>query len=406
MVCGVWCVVNTRTCYHHESSKYTTRNTTHQTQKEIMAFAMVLKAVISVAGIGGVLAYLLVLAERYLADYGECSIDINDGGKELTVQGGSSLLSSLSQQKIFLPSACGGRGTCGYCKCTVVEGVGPLLPTEEPLLDADEIEKNVRIACQVKVKENMKIEIPEELFNIKEFHTEITRYEDVTYDIKLLRLTLLEPAEIQFKAGQYAQLQTQPYNDVKESVSRAYSIASPPHEKHFIDLMVRLVPEGICTTWVHQYLKQGDKVTFIGPMGDFYLREGEGEIIMVAGGSGMAPLASMLYDIAEHPVNRQITYFFGAVKSRDVFYMDEMRELEERIPNFTFVLTLSSPTPEDNWEGETGLITVPLEKYITDRDNSKVQAYMCGSPGMINACVGVLTRHGLEKSNIFFDPFA
>ncbi len=371
-----------------------------------MAVMMVLKAVVSVGAISGVLAALLVIAEFYLANYGECQIDINDGNKVLKIKGGSSLLSSLGQQKIFLPSACGGRGTCGYCKCKVVEGVGPLLPTEEPLLEADQIANQTRIACQVKVKQDIKIQIPEELFNIKQFDSEVTLIKDLTYDIKLIRMKLLEPSEITFKAGQYVQLQSKPYGKVKESVSRAYSIASAPSGKHHIDLMIRQVPEGVCTTWVHSHLQEGERVTMIAPVGDFFLREGEGEIIMVAGGSGMAPLASMLYDVAEHPINRPITYFFGAVTKKDVFYLEEMQELEKQIPDFHFVPALSAPTPEDEWEGETGLITVSLGNYLKDRENADVQAYMCGSPGMVNACVGVLTTHGLDKTNIFFDPFA
>ncbi len=371
-----------------------------------MAALMVLKAVVSVGTISGVLAALLVIAENYLADYGECKIDINDGSKVLTVKGGVSLLSSLGQQKIFLPSACGGRGTCGYCKCKVVDGVGPLLPTEEPLLEAAEIEVKTRIACQIKVKQDIKILIPEELFNIKQFEADVALIKDLTYDIKLVRLNLIDPPEVTFKAGQYVQLYTKPYENVKDVVSRAYSIASPPSAKHAVDLMIRLVPEGICTTWVHKHLQEGERVKIVAPVGDFYLREGEQEIIMVAGGSGMAPLAAMLHDVAEHPINRPVTYFFGAVKARDLFYQKEMKELEQRIPNFRFVPILSSPAPEDTWEGETGLITVPLENYIKDRNNTGIQAYMCGSPGMINACVGVLTKHGIEKTNIFFDPFA
>ncbi len=371
-----------------------------------MAFLMVLKATLSVAAISGVLATLLVIAEYYLANYGECRININDGDKVLKVQGGASLLSSLGREKIFLPSACGGRGTCGYCKCKIVEGVGPLLPTEEPLLNAEEIANQTRIACQVKVKQDISIRIPEELFNIKQFDSEVTLIEDLTYDIKLVRLKLLDPTEITFKAGQYAQLQTKPYEKVREVVSRAYSIASPPSETHQIDFMIRLVPEGICTTWVHRHLQEGERVSMIAPMGDFFLREGKGEIIMVAGGSGMAPLASMLYDVAEHPIHRPITYFFGAVTKKDLFYLEEMLELEKRIPDFHFVPTLSTPPEGEQWDGETGLITAPLAHYIKEHDNADAQAYMCGSPGMVNACVGILTAHGFEKKHIFFDPFA
>ncbi len=367
---------------------------------------MVLKATLSVAVISGILATLLVIAEYYLANYGECKLDINDGDKVLTVEGGASLLASLGRQKIFLPSACGGRGTCGYCKCKVLDGVGPLLPTEEPLLDQEEIDNNMRMACQVKVKQDMKIAVPEELFNIKQYDAQVSLIQDLTYDIKFVRIQLTDPDEINFRAGQYAQLSSKPYENVGDSVSRAYSIASPPSQKGHIDFMIRLVPEGICSTWVHHHLQEGENVKLIAPVGDFFIREGEKEIIMVAGGSGMAPLAAMLYDIAENPIDRAITFFFGAVTMRDIFYLEEMQELEKRIPNFRFVPTLSKTLPEDNWNGETGLITAPLENYLRGKDNDGVQAYMCGSPGMVNACTGVLTQNGIKRSDVFFDPFA
>ncbi len=371
------------------------------------ALIMVFYSVGAVTAVSGVLAFLLVIAERYLADYGDCNIDINAGGKTVTVKGGSSLLSSLGREKIFLPSACGGRGTCGYCKCKVVDGLGPILPTEEPLLDDEERQSNVRVACQVKVKQDIKIEIPEELFNIKEFKTTVEALDDLTYDIKLLRLKLIDPPAINFTAGQYAQLYTKPYDDVKESINRAYSIASPNSEKDHIDLMVRLVPEGICTTWVHKHVKVGDDVKVVGPMGEFRLHDGDGEMVMVAGGSGMAPIASLLAEIVEKKIERKVTYFFGAVTKRDLFYMDEMRAFEKQIPNFTFVPTLSGDVPADEWDGERGLITLPLINHLKQHgDNANVQAYMCGSPGMINACVGVLTQNGVQKRNIYFDPFA
>ncbi|MBD3288834.1 2Fe-2S iron-sulfur cluster binding domain-containing protein [candidate division KSB1 bacterium] len=359
----------------------------------------------AMAGISGVLALLLVLAERFFANYGECKITINDE-EEFTIEGGSSLLSSLNSQKIFLPSACGGRGTCAYCKCKVHEGVGPILPTEEPLLTEEEMAENVRLSCQVKVKQDMRIEIPEELFNIKEFESEVDKITDLTYDIKLVRLKLTEPKEISFKPGQYAQLNSKPYNGVKESVSRAYSIASPHFEKDHIDLMVRLVPEGICTTWVHDYLQEGEKVKFVAPMGDFYIREDEGEMIMVAGGSGMAPFVSILEDMARKKSKRKMTYFFGAVTKKDLFYVEEMRSLEERIENFTFVPALSGPEPDDDWDGETGLITVPLEKYLKSHDDlEKSQGYLCGSPGMIDACIKIMKNYGMKSDRIFYDPF-
>jgi Na+-transporting NADH:ubiquinone oxidoreductase subunit F len=365
----------------------------------------ILITVTAISSMSGILALLLVFAERYLANYGECKITINEK-TDLSVMGGSSLLSTLNNQKIFLPSACGGRGTCAYCKCKVVAGVGPILPTEEPLLSDTEITNGVRLACQVKVKQDVKIEIPEELFNIKEFETEVEFIKELTYDIKLVRFKLIEPNEIEFKAGQYIQLYTQPYADVKESVSRAYSIASPSFEKNHVELMIRLIPDGISTTWVHQHVRQHDHVKLVGPMGDFYLRDGDEEIVMVAGGSGMAPMVSLLHHIEQESIQRKITYFFGAVTKKDLFYLDEMKSFEQRLPSFTFVPALSAPEPDDDWEGETGLITVALEKYLQSNKQNNRQGYLCGSPGMIDACIEVMKNNGISDEQIFFDPFA
>lgn len=361
--------------------------------------------VIALAGVSGTLAALLVIAERYLANYGECKIIINNE-KEFNVVGGSTLWATLNIEKIFLPSACGGRGTCGYCKCKITEGVGPLLPTEEPLLNEEEINGNIRLSCQVKVKQDLKIEIPEKLFNIKEFETEVALIKDLTHDIKLLKLKLIKPEEISFKSGQYVQLQTEPYNGVEDSVSRAYSICSPNYERSYVELMVRLIPDGICTTWVHHHLQEHERVRIVGPMGDFYLRDGTGEIIMVAGGSGMAPLVSILNEIASKGINRKVIYFFGAVTKKDLFYIQEMKQLEQKIADFTFIPALSQPAPDNGWHGETGLITVPLKNYLeSSTDNSDKQAYLCGSPGMINACIKVVTEYGISKDQIFYDPF-
>lgn len=356
-------------------------------------------------GINTILAIILVVAERFLVDYGECKITINDE-KELTVNGGSSILTTLNGQKIFLPSACGGRGTCAYCKCKVTEGGGVLLPTEEPFLSASEIEESVRLACQVKVKQDLRIVIPEELFLISEFEAEIVLIKNLTHDIKLLRMRLVDPEEIRFVPGQYVQLQSQPYGRVRESVSRAYSIASPNSETRNIDLMIRLVPEGICTTWVHEHLKEGDHIKFTGPMGDFRYHDGKGEILMVAGGSGMAPMIPLLAQLAALKTGRKVTYFFGAVTSSDLFYVDEMRRFEQEFPDFTFIPTLSLPDAEDHWEGETGLVTESLTFYLKGRNTEEAQGYLCGSPGMINACVEVFNDHGLTRERIYYDPFA
>jgi Na+-transporting NADH:ubiquinone oxidoreductase subunit F len=361
-------------------------------------------ATASMAGISALLSMLLVIAERYLANYGDCKVTINNE-KELIVKGGLSLLSSLGSQKIFLPSACGGRGTCAYCKCKVLEGVGPILPTEEPLLSPEERKNNIRLSCQIKVKKDIKIEIPDELFNIKEFKTRVAFIKELTHDIKLIRFDLIEPNEINFTAGQYVQLETQPYTGVKEVVQRAYSMSSPAYEKNYVELMIRLVPEGICTTWIFEHLQEDDVARVIGPMGDFYLRDGDGEIVMVAGGSGMAPMVSLLADMAKNKEARKATYFFGALAKKDMFCLDEMAQFEEQIPNFKFVPTLSASAPDDEWDGEKGLITVPLGNHLKKIDTSKAQGYLCGSPGMINACVAVMKKYGITSDRIFFDPF-
>ena len=365
----------------------------------------ILNTVLVVTAMNAVLALVLVIAERFLANYGTCRIVVNKE-KDLDVRGGSTLLSSLGSQKIFLPSACGGRGTCAYCKCKVLSGAGPVLPTEQALLSSEEIDAQIRLACQVKVKEDIDIEIPEALFRIQEFQAKVAVLEDLTHDIKLLRLNLLLPDTIRFKSGQYIQLQTKPYNGVKEIAQRAYSIASPNYEKQTIDLIIRLVPDGICTTWVHQYLQLEETITFIGPMGDFYLREGDGEVVMVAGGSGMAPMASVLMEMAKNKNPRKVTYLFGAVSKKDLFYIDEMRNLEEQLENFTFIPVLSQPDPKDQWKGETGLITVPLAEHLKKIDSSTSQGYLCGSPGMVNACVKMMKENGLTHDRIFYDPFA
>jgi len=356
-------------------------------------------------GINAVLSVILVIAERFFANYGECTITINQD-KTLKVTGGSSLLSALNSQKIFLPSACGGRGTCAYCKCKITEGAGTVLPTESALLSQQELQDRVRLACQVKVKSDLSIQISEALFQIKEFEAEVVLLKDLTYDIKLLRLHLLRPEEIHFTPGQYIQLQNKPYPKVREIVSRAYSIASPNDETKNIDLMIRLVPEGICTTWVHHHLQEGERVIFTGPMGNFYLREGTGEIIMVAGGSGMAPMVSLLSELARIKSQRKITYFFGAVSKKDLFYVEEMNRFEKEIPHFTFVPALSQPDPDDVWDGERGLITTPLDAYLKKMDTPKAQGYLCGSPGMLNACIKTMNNNGITSDRIFYDPFA
>lgn len=359
--------------------------------------------VLSLTLISAGLSIIIIIAEYFLNNYGDCQIDINNGQRILTVKGGSSLLSTLASQKIFIPSACGGKATCGLCRLIVKQGAGPLLPTEQPYLSAQEIQLGMRLSCQIKVKKNLQIVIPEELFNIREYTARVGSLERLTHDILLLQLDLTDPAEITFKAGQYVQLFSAPYGKVKESVFRAYSIASIPSDHQKIELIIRLVPQGICTTYVHTALKAGDQVRFNGPYGEFYLRGQKSELVLIAGGSGLAPIRSIILDVLEKGLDMKMTLFFGAVTRKDLYYVEYFTELASQHANFRFIPALSRPAPADDWQGETGLITEVVARHVPDAENREV--YMCGSPGMINACLNVLKTKGFSDDCIFYDKF-
>lgn len=363
----------------------------------------ILTTVLSIAIISSLLALLVVLADRLLNNYGECRIDINHGSRELKVAGGTSLLSALASQQVFIPSACGGKATCGLCKVQVLEGADPLLPTEEPYLTSEERTRGIRLSCQIKVKRDLKILIPEELFNIRQYKARVERMTRMTHDILEFRLKLEEPADIRFRAGQYVQVVSKPYGQVKESASRAYSISSAPSDNQAVEIIVRQVPGGICTTYMHEHLKEGDELTISGPYGDFHLREEGRELVMIAGGSGMAPIKSIILDILERKLDRRMTFFFGAVCRRDLYNVEYFSALEQQHPNFRFIPALSKPAPEDDWQGETGLITEVVDRYVADAQDKG--AYLCGSPGMINACLNVLKAKGFTDDRIFFDKF-
>ncbi|MFC1467259.1 NADH:ubiquinone reductase (Na(+)-transporting) subunit F [Verrucomicrobiota bacterium] len=360
-------------------------------------------AVGTLCTICGVLATLLVIADRYFNDYGECKISINDGKKELTVQGGDTLLGSLTRSALFIPSACGGRGSCAMCKCKVKSGGPPLLATEEPHLTKEEISENVRLSCQVKVREDMAIEVPEELFSIREYVGSVEQIIDLNHDIKLLRLALPAGEDIGIVPGQYVQLQAPKYAKNKTPVYRAYSVASDPQDKTHVDLCVRRVPNGICTTYVFEHLQERQPVVFNGPYGDFRLTHTERDVVFIAGGSGMAPFLSMLAHIRNEGTTRNVTYFFGARARRDLICLDQMAEFERQIPTFRFVPCLSEPAEMDEWDGDVGLVTEVMKKYCEDL--TEMEAYLCGSPGMIDASVAALTSRGMPEENIFFDKF-
>lgn len=364
----------------------------------------VLTAVAILCGLAGALAALLLVAEHFFANYGECVIDVNDGEKRLTVQGGASLLTSLSENKLFLPSACGGRGSCGFCKCRIVEGGGPVLPTETGYLTESDLQNDVRLSCQVKVKQDLRIEVPAELLSVKEFVTTVERITDLTHDIKGIRFRLPEGETIRFKAGQYVQLEAPAYGDVREPTFRAYSLSSAPKDDRAVELVIRLVPEGIVTTWVFEHMEEGGPAKLTGPYGDFYLRESDREIIFIAGGSGLAPIRSIVLDMIDRGIShRKAAFFFGARTTDDLYYVEEFTRIQEEHDWFRFIPALSAPKEEDT-PYETGLITDIVDRHYDSLDDH--EAYLCGSPGMIDACVQVLTGNGLPEERIFYDKFS
>jgi Na+-transporting NADH:ubiquinone oxidoreductase subunit F len=362
----------------------------------------ILVAVAVVSSIGMGLAALLSICEHFLANYGPCEIQINDE-RNLTVKGGKDLLSMLTAEKIFIPSACGGRGTCGLCKLKVLEGAGPLLPTEMPYLSKEEIESNVRLSCQVKVRNNLSIDIPPELFAAGEYICKCAEIVDLTHDMKQFRFELIEPKQIEYIPGQYIQLLTPVYKKGIEEVYRAYSISSDPTEKNSIETIIRLVPGGICTTYCFEYLKVGDEVMLNGPYGDFRLSETDAPIIFIAGGSGMAPIKCILHYMKNTANNRKATYYFGANKINELFLLDQMKEFESELADFRFVPVVAGPGENENWDGEVGLVTEAVRQNLANA--SEYEAYLCGSPGMIDAATKVLAELGMKEERIFFDKF-
>ena len=360
-------------------------------------------AVAFLSGTGLVLSALLILAERKILNYGACKISINEGQKQLSVDGGSPLLFNLAENDIFIPSACGGRGSCAYCKVRVTQGGGPVGPVEAPYLSPEEQEEQVRLSCQVKVRNDLSIIIPEELFLVKRYAGIVERKRPLTYDIVELLIKLQEPPNMEFVAGQYVQLESEEYKG-RDAVMRAYSISSPPSDKERIELIIRRVPNGIMTTWVFDYLEEGQRIQLSGPYGQFCLTGTDAPIVFIAGGSGMAPIWSMIQDMVEKGLERPTTYFFGALTQKDLFYVDELRKLEEKYPWFRFVPALSNEPEDSDWTGERGLITDVVAKYYPDV--SSHEGYLCGSPGMIDACVAVLTQGRMPDSCIFYDKFA
>lgn len=355
-----------------------------------------------VSVMGGTFSVLLVISEKRILNYGICPIRINDDSRVLEVMGGASLLSALHENSIFIPSACGGRGSCAYCKLKVLSGAGPVTPVEDPYLSAEERAQNIRLSCQVKVRNELRIAIPDELFRVRRFEGIVCAKKMLTKDIVSLVIEIAGNHSLDFTAGQYVQLESRPYKG-REAVMRAYSIASPPSQKDRIELLIRKVPDGICTTWVFDVLKEKDPISFSGPYGDFRLRDGEGPAFFVAGGTGMAPILSILEDMREKGIFRKTDFIFGANTQADLLMLERMKELQRALPGLAFVPTLSAEPEGTGWTGARGFVTQVLEERYPDC--SECEAYLCGSPAMVRACVSTLTSAGMPEEKVYYDKF-
>lgn len=357
------------------------------------------QAIVVLSIIGGVLAALLLVANRFLANYGPCQVNINEE-EPFTIEGGCSLLEALYEQKIFIPSACGGQGTCGFCKVNVLEGGGPVLPTELPYLSHAEIEVKTRLACQVKVKENMTLHVREDYLNVKEYRATVTHGKLVTHDTREIRFKLIEPDEIEFRPGQYVQIRVPARG---EPTFRAYSVSSPPSEKNEIELLVRLIPGGVGSGYLHS-VEVGDEVTFTGPYGEFVLDESpDTRLVCVGGGCGMAPMRSLLRHLRDVQPERPCTLYFGARTTHDTMYMEEFKELQAEMPNLALHYALSEPEQSPDWTGETGFIHESVTANMPGEGPR--QAFLCGPPPMIEATMKVLEDKKVPKDMVFYDEF-
>lgn len=393
-----------------------------------------------------ILVSILLYARAKLVPSGPVQLNINEE-KNIEVNSGTTLLQTLSNQKIFLPSACGGGGTCAMCKCQVVKGGGSILPTEVDFFTRKEQAQNWRLACQLKVKEDMDIVIPKEIFGIKKWECEVVSNHNVATFIKEFVVRLPEGEKMDFEPGGYVQIDVPPcevsfkdfevedkfkpdwdtFNmwDLKmkntEPIYRAYSMANHPAEGDIIMLNIRIatppwdnaknqfmkVNPGICSSYIFS-CKPGDKVTVSGPYGEFHIKNTEAEMLYIGGGAGMAPLRSHIFHLFHtKKTNRKVSYWYGARSLREMFYEEHFRDIEKDFPNFKFHLGLSEPLPEDNWTGYTGFIhQIIYDNYLSKHpEPEEIEYYLCGPPMMNDAVFKMLDSLGVPKENIAFDDF-
>ena len=391
------------------------------------------------------LVAILLLARDKLSPKGDITLHIND--RDLVVSPGSNLLTTLSGNEIYLPSACGGGGTCGMCRCQVVEGGGSILPTETGFFTRKEQQNHWRLGCQVKIREPLTIILPESVMGIKKWECEVVSNKNVATFIKEFVVRLPDGEELDFLPGGYIQIDVPHYESSFKDFSieeiyreewekfkmwdlgiknntetfRAYSMANYPAEKNLIKLNIRIatppwdnvkkqfmnVPPGICSSYLFSR-KPGDKVMISGPYGEFHIKNTNSEMVYIGGGAGMAPLRSHIFHLFNTlKTGRKVTYWYGARSLKEVFYEDEFRAIEKKFPNFTFNLALSEPLPEDNWTGLTGFIhKVLLDNYLSKHDEPEdIEYYFCGPPVMNNAVIKMLDCLGVPAENIAFDDF-
>ena len=391
------------------------------------------------------LVLILSIAENKLIPQGEVDLLINKAkDKLIKIKPGSTLLSVLSAQKIFLPSACGGGGTCALCLCKVNSGGGQILSTELNHISRNDAKQNWRLACLVKVKENMDITIPDEIFNIKKWDCTVVSNINVATFIKELVMNLPEGEELNFTAGGYIQIDIPEYKNLSfndfsvedeyhpdwdkynvwglianndEPIFRAFSMANHPAEGNHVMLNVRIatpppplwndVPPGLASSYIFN-LKPGDKVTISGPYGEFFIKESEREMVYIGGGAGMAPMRSHLFHLFETlKTGRKVSFWYGARSVREMFYDDHFKQIQKQFPNFSYHVALSDAMEEDNWTGPTGFIHQVLhDEYLSlHEDPTELEYYMCGPPPMISAVEGMLDNLGVEPEMIAYDSF-
>lgn len=388
------------------------------------------------------LVVVILTARSKLVNSGDVSIEINeDPDRAITVPAGSKLLGTLANDGIFLSSACGGGGTCAQCKCKVLDGGGAALPTEETHFTKGELREGWRLACQVAVKQDMKIEVDPEFFGVKRWECTVDSNPNVATFIKELTLRLPEGENVDFRAGGYVQLEAPPHevhfkdfdieerfhpdwdkfniwqysSKVTETVVRAYSMANYPEERGIVKFNIRIAtpppgtnhPPGQMSSYTFS-LKPGDKITVFGPFGEFFAKDTDAEMVFIGGGAGMAPMRSHIFDqLKRLNSKRKISFWYGARSLRETFYSEEYDKLAEENENFEWHLALSDPLSEDNWDGYTGFIhNVLYENYLKDHEAPEdVEYYMCGPPMMNAACIKMLEDLGVERDNILLDDF-